>query len=183
MIFEIIKLAINSLKANKLRTFLSMLGIIIGVGAVIAIVSIGSGAREQITAQISDLGSNVINIFPGTSKGWGGKVSKSSADVFTLELADYIEKVSPSVKRVVPIFQGSGLLIKGNFNIQTTIIGTDADYQKVNNYNLALGQFINEGDLTTSRNVIVLGSGLAEELFGNNNPLGEKIKLSYQRRD
>jgi len=183
MIFEIIKLAINSLKANKLRTFLSMLGIIIGVGAVIAIVSIGSGAREQITTQISDLGSNVINIFPGTSKGWGGMISKSSADVFTIELSDYIEKLSPSVKRVVPISQGSGLLIKGNFNMKTTIIGTDADYQEVNNYNLALGQFINEGDLATSRNIIVLGSGLAEELFGNNNPLGEKIKLSYQGRD
>lgn len=183
MIFEIIKLAMNSLRANKLRTLLSMLGIIIGVGAVIAIVSIGSGAREQITARISDLGSNVINILPGTSRGWGGRVSTSSTDIFTLELADYIEKVSPSVKRVVPISQGSGLLIKGNFNIQTTIIGTDAGYQEVNNYNLALGQFINEGDLDTSRNIIVLGSGLAEELFGNNNPLGEKIKLFYQRRD
>jgi putative ABC transport system permease protein len=183
MIFEILKLAIDSLRANKLRTLLSMLGIIIGVGAVIAIVSIGSGAREQITAQISDLGSNVINILPGTSKGWGGKISTSSADVFTIELADYIEKVSPSVKRVVPISQGSGLLIKGNFNIQTTIIGTNADYQEINNYNLALGQFINEGDLDTSRNIIVLGSELTEELFGNNNPLGEKIKLSYQKRD
>ncbi len=156
MIFEIIKLAINSLKANKLRTFLSMLGIIIGVGAVIAIVSIGSGAREQITAQISDLGSNVINIFPGTSRGWGGRVSTSSTDIFTLELADYIEKVSPSLKRVVPISQGSGLLIKGNFNIQTTIIGTDTGYQELNNYSLALGQFINEGDLATSRNILVL---------------------------
>ncbi|MGB6607172.1 MAG: ABC transporter permease, partial [Atribacterota bacterium] len=178
MIFEIIKLAIESLKANKLRTFLSMLGIIIGVGAVIAIVSIGSGAREQITARISNLGSNVINILPGTSKGWGGRVSKSSEGIFTLELADYIEKVSPSVKRVIPVSQGTGLLIKGNFNIQTTIIGTDADYPEITNYNLTMGQFINEGDLDTSRNIVVLGSELAEELFGNNNPLGEKIKLS-----
>ncbi len=183
MIFEIIKLAIESLKANKLRTFLSMLGIIIGVGAVIAIVSIGSGAREQITARISNLGSNIINIMPGTSRGWGGRVSRSSGEIFTLELADYIEKLSPSVKRVVPISQGSGLLIKENFNIQTTIIGTNADYQEINNYNLAMGQFINEGDLDTSRNIIVLGSELAEELFGNNNPLGEKIKLSYEKRD
>jgi len=155
MIFETIKLAISSLRENKLRTLLSMLGIIIGVGAVIAIVSIGSGARERITTRISDLGSNVINIFPGTSRGWGGRVSRSSADVFTLELADYIEKVSPSVKRVVPISQGSGLLIKGNLNMQTNIIGTDAGYLEVNSYNLALGQFINEGDLATSRNIIV----------------------------
>ena len=183
MIFEIIKLAIESLRANKLRTFLSMLGIIIGVGAVIAIVSIGSGAREQITARISNLGSNIINIMPGTSRGWGGRVSRSSGEIFTLELADYIEKLSPSVKRVVPISQGSGLLIKENFNIQTTIIGTNADYQEINNYNLAMGQFINEGDLDTSRNIVVLGSELTEELFGNNNPLGEKIKLSYEKRD
>lgn len=183
MIFEIIKLAIESLKTNKLRTLLSMLGIIIGVGAVIAIVSIGSGAREQITAQISDLGSNVINIFPGTSKGWGGRVSKSAENIFTLELADHIKKVSPSVKRVVPITQGSGLLIKGSFNFQTTIVGTSADYQGINNYDLAMGQFINEGDLDTSRNIIVLGSELTKELFGNDNPLGEKIKLSYQKRD
>jgi len=64
-----------------------------------------------------------------------------------MELADYIEEVSPSVKRVVPISQGSGLLIKGNFNIKTTIIGTNADYQVLNNYNLVMGQFINQGDL------------------------------------
>jgi putative ABC transport system permease protein len=183
MIFEIIKLAINSLRANKLRTFLSMLGIIIGVGAVIAIVSIGSGASNQITAQISDMGSNVITIFPGTSWGWGGRVSASSADVFTLELAGYIEKVSPSVKKVVPIAQGSGLLIKEDINIQANIIGTDGNYQEVNNYNLAQGQFINEGDLDTTRNVMVLGSGLAEDLFGTANPLGEKIKLHYQNWD
>ena len=183
MIFEIIKLAIESLRVNKLRTFLSMLGIIIGVGAVIAIVSIGSGAREQITAEISDLGSNVINILPGTSWGWGGRVSSSSADVFTMELADYIEEVSPSVKRVVPISQGSGLLIKEDVNIQANIIGTNGDYPEVNNYNLAQGQFINEDDIDATRNVIVLGSGLAEDLFSKENPLGEKIKIHYRNRD
>jgi len=183
MIFEIIKLAIDSLRVNKLRTFLSMLGIIIGVGAVIAIVSIGSGAREQITARISDLGSNVINILPGTSKGWGGRVSKSSADIFTLKLADYIAEVSPSVKRVIPISQGSALLIKGNFNIQATIIGTNAGYAEINNYNLSQGQFLNDDDLEDARNVVVLGSQLAQDLFGNINPLGEKVKLHYQKRD
>ena len=158
MIFEIIKLAIDSLRVNKLRTFLSMLGIIIGVGAVIAIVSIGSGAREQITARISDLGSNVINILPGTSKGWGGRLSTSSTDIFTLKLADYIAEVSPSVKGVIPISQGSALLIKGNFNIQATIIGTNAGYAEINNYNLSQGQFLNDDDLEDARNVVVLGS-------------------------
>jgi len=183
MIFEIIKLAINSLRTNKLRTFLSMLGIIIGVGAVIAIVSIGSGAREQITAKISDLGSNVIDIFPGTSKGWGGKVSKNSEGIFTLELADYIKEASPSVKKIIPISQGSGLLIKGHFNIKATIIGTNNSYPEINNYNLDKGQFINDYDLVHARNVVVLGSELAKDLFGESNPLGEKVKLDYQKRD
>lgn len=183
MIFETLRIAINSLKANKLRTLLSMLGIIIGVGAVIAIVSIGSGAREQITARISDLGSNVINILPGTSRGWGGRVSASSVDIFTLELVDYIERVSPSVKKVVPIAQGSGLLIKEDINIKANIIGTNDNYPEVKNYNLAQGQFINEDDINATRNIIVLGSGLAEDLFSKKNPLGEKIKIHYQNRD
>jgi len=183
MIFETLRIAINSLKANKLRTFLSMLGIIIGVGAVIAIVSIGSGAREQITTRISNLGSNVINILPGTSRGWGGRVSSSSVDIFTLDLVDDLERLSPSVKKVVPIAQGSGLLIKEDVNIQANIIGTNSDYPEVNNYNLAQGQFINEDDINATRNIIVLGSGLTEDLFSKKNPLGEKIKIHYQNWD
>jgi len=183
MIFETLRIAINSLKANKLRTFLSMLGIIIGVGAVIAIVSIGSGAREQITTRISNLGSNVINILPGTSRGWGGRVSSSSVDIFTLDLVDDLERLSPSVKKVVPIAQGSGLLIKEDVNIQANIIGTNSDYPEVTNYNLAQGQFINEDDINATRNIIVLGSGLTEDLFSKKNPLGEKIKIHYQNWD
>ena len=183
MIFETLRIAINSLKTNKLRTLLSMLGIIIGVGAVIAIVSIGSGAREQITARISDLGSNVITISPGTSRGWGGKVSANLADIFTLELSDHIEKLSPSVRKVVPVTQGSGLLINEGINIKANIIGTNGNYMEVNNYNLEKGQFINNDDINDTRNIIVLGSTLADDLFGTKNPLGEKIKLHYQNWD
>jgi len=183
MFFETLKIAINSLQSNKLRTLLAMLGIIIGVGAVIAIVSIGSGAREQITSNISNLGSNLINIFPGTSRGWGGRISASSGDVFTLKLADDIKKLCPSVKKVVPVAQGSGLLIAGDVNVQANIVGTNADYQEVNNYNLYQGQFINSDDLESNLNVIVLGSQLAKDLFNSENPLGKKIKLNYKDKN
>jgi putative ABC transport system permease protein len=183
MFFETLKIAINSLKSNKLRTLLAMLGIIIGVGAVIAIVSIGSGAREQITSNISNLGSNLINIFPGTSRGWGGRISASSGDVFTLKLADDIKKLCPSVKKVVPVAQGSGLLIAGDVNAQANIVGTNADYQEVNNYNVSQGQFINSDDLESNLNVIVLGSQLAKDLFNSESPLGKKIKLNYQDKN
>jgi putative ABC transport system permease protein len=183
MFFETLKIAINSLKSNKLRTLLAMLGIIIGVGAVIAIVSIGSGAREQITSNISNLGSNLINIFPGTSRGWGGRISASSGDVFTLKLAEDIIKLCPSVKKVVPVAQGSGLLIAGDVNAQANIVGTNADYQEVNNYNVSQGQFINSDDLESNLNVIVLGSQLAKDLFNSESPLGKKIKLNYKDKN
>jgi len=183
MFFETLKIAINSLKSNKLRTLLSMLGIIIGVGAVIAIVSIGSGAREQITSSISNLGSNLINIFPGTSRGWGGRISASSGDVFTLKLADDIKKVCPSVKKVVSVAQGSGLLIAGDVNVQANIVGTNADYQEINNYKVSQGQFINSDDLESNLNVIVLGSQLAKDLFNSEIPLGKKIKLNYKNQN
>ncbi|HBG16453.1 MAG TPA: peptide ABC transporter permease, partial [Firmicutes bacterium] len=90
MIFEILRMALDSLTANKLRSFLSMLGIIIGVGAVIAIVSVGSGAQSQVTSQISQLGSNIINIGPGISRGRNGRISFSATDVFTMELANQL---------------------------------------------------------------------------------------------
>jgi putative ABC transport system permease protein len=183
MFFETLKIALNSLKSNKLRTLLSMLGIIIGVGAVIAIVSIGSGAREQITSSISNLGSNLINIFPGTSRGWGGRISASSGDVFTLKLADDIKKVCPSVKKVVSVAQGSGLLIAGDVNVQANIVGTNADYQEINNYKVSQGQFINSDDLESNLNVIVLGSQLAKDLFNSEIPLGKKIKLNYKNQN
>jgi len=183
MFFETLKIAVNSLKSNKLRTLLSMLGIIIGVGAVIAIVSIGSGAREQITSNISNLGSNLINIFPGTSRGWGGRISASSENVFTLKLADDIKKLCPSVKKVVPVAQGSGLLIAGDVNVQANIVGTNADYQEVNNYKVSQGQFINSDDLESNLNVIVLGSQLAKDLFNSESPLGKKIKLNYKNQN
>jgi putative ABC transport system permease protein len=183
MFFETLKIAINSLKSNKLRTLLAMLGIIIGVGAVIAIVSIGSGAREQITSNISNLGSNLINIFPGTSRGWGGRISASSGDVFTLKLADDIKKLCPSVKKVVSVAQGSGLLIAGEVNVQANIVGTNADYQEINNYKVSQGQFINSDDLESNLNVIVLGSQLAKDLFNSEIPLGKKIKLNYQDKN
>jgi putative ABC transport system permease protein len=183
MFFETLKIAINSLQSNKLRTLLAMLGIIIGVGAVIAIVSIGSGAREQITSNISNLGSNLINIFPGQSRGWGGRISASSGDVFTLKLAEDILKLCPSVKKVVPVAQGSGLLIAGDVNVQANIVGTNADYQEINNYKVSQGQFINSDDLESNLSVIVLGSQLAKDLFNSENPLGKKIKLNYQDKN
>ncbi len=181
MLFETICMAIRSLKANKLRTFLSMLGIIIGVGAVIAIVSIGTGSQEQITAKISDLGSNLITIRQGISRGIGGKVSSTATNIFTLEMADYINESSPAVKRVIANAEGSGLFIKGDNNIKATLVGTENDYQEINKHYAKYGKFIDNADVNNSSDVIVLGSELASELFSDRNPLGKTIKFNSQK--
>jgi len=178
MIFETIKIAISSLYANKLRTLLSMLGIIIGVLAVIAVVSIASGSQEQITSQISDLGSNLINISPGYTRGYGGSISRSSADIFTLELGEEIEKNSPNVNRVVPTGSMGGLFINGNNNLQASLVGTEEDYQAINKYYPDSGMFLSDYDVENSTGVIVLGSEIVTELYPDSNPIGQNIKIN-----
>lgn len=182
MIFETIKIAIQSLFSNKLRTLLSMLGIIIGVGAVIAVVSIASGSQAQITSNISDLGSNLININPGVSRGAAGSISKSSTDLFTLELGDNIEENSPHVKRVIPNDSRSGLFIKGDNNYRASVVGTEDYYQVINKYYPQSGMFFSDYDLQNSTNVIVLGSDLVGELFPDSNPIGQSLKFNINNR-
>ncbi|HUU88775.1 MAG TPA: ABC transporter permease [Candidatus Glassbacteria bacterium] len=181
MILQSLKIALESLWSNKMRSFLSMLGIIIGVGAVIAIVSVGTGSTQQVTSSITDLGSNMITIYPRTPRGQGGTVSSvSSQDKFSLELTNYIEKFCPSVIKVIPVKQVSGRLISDDINVNATILGTKIDYAEVNNYEVDRGNFISEKDNQERRQVIVLGSQLAEDLFEGNNPIGKKIKLDYE---
>jgi len=181
MILQSLKIAFESLWANKMRSFLSMLGIIIGVGAVIAIVSIGTGSTQQVTSQIANLGSNMITVSPQAPKGQGGKISSaSSQEKFSLELTDYMEKFCPSVIKVIPVKQISGRLISNDINVNATILGTNIDYAEVNNYEVDMGNFISENDDGKRRQVIVLGSQLAEDLFEDDNPIGKKIKVSYE---
>ncbi len=182
MILETLRIALRSMTSNKLRTFLSMLGIIIGVAAVIAIVSIGTGARGEVTSQIANLGSNTININPGIQRGEGGRISRPYTDIFTLELGENILNYSPAVKALVPVGQGSALLISGSTNIRATVVGTGPDYQAINDYYPELGRFLQHEDLQQNSNVVILGSEVADDLFGSGDPLGRKVRLSYGNR-
>ncbi len=182
MIWEILRMAVNSLTVNKMRSFLSMLGIIIGVGAVIAIVSVGSGAQMQVTSQISQLGSNLITISPGIRRGSSGRISMTSTDLFTMELADQLQQNCPSLARIMPNLQTSGLLIAGTNNYQTTVVGVTPVYQQIYDFYPARGQFITEEHEAGATNVLVLGSGLATELFPETDPVGQKVKLFVRNR-
>lgn len=184
MILDSLKIALESLWSNKMRTLLSMLGVIIGVSAVIAIVSVGSGSTQQITSQISNLGSNMITIYPRSEMARFGMVSSgaNTTNDFSLELIDYMEKFCPSVKQVIPVNQGSGLLIYNDINTNATLVGTNTNYPMVNNYELDKGNFFSDADIEEKNNVMVLGSQLAEDIFGSDNPIGQKIKINYQNR-
>jgi putative ABC transport system permease protein len=183
MILQGLQIALESLWSNKMRSFLSMLGIVIGVGAVIAIVSVGTGSTQQVTSRIADLGSNMITIYPRALRGQFGRLSSdSSLWKFTLELAEHIEIFCPSVKRVIPIKQINGRLISDEANINTTVAGTTADYTEVNNYEVAQGVFISEEDNRERRQVIVLGNQTAVDLFVDDNPIGKSVKLNYNGR-
>jgi len=180
MILQSLKIALESLWANKMRSFLSMLGIIIGVGAVIAIVSIGTGSTQQVTSRIADLGSNMITVSPRAPRGQGGRVSGvSSQDKFSLELAYYMEKFCPSVIKVIPVKQVSGRLISDDINVNASILGSNIDYAEVNNYEVDIGNFISKNDDAERRQVIVLGSQLAKDLFEDDNPISKRVKVTY----
>ena len=175
MFYETFKIAINSLGRNKIRTLLSMLGIIIGVGAVIAVISVASGSQAQVTGSISSMGSNLITINPGISSGNFGKLSSTASDQFTLELGRAIEEFSPDVKRVIPQNQSGGYFMVDDKNYQANLVGTTSEHQEVNNFKPQIGKFFSEYDLNNKTNTIVLGSEIVDELYEDNNPVGDKI--------
>ena len=174
--------ALKSLSVHRLRTFLSILGIVIGVGSVIALVSVGTGAQKRVTSQIAQLGSDVINITPAVRRGFGARLSSSNTDLFTLELAGEIQQASPSVVQVVPQQSTSGLLIYGDSNLRATVVGATPGYPQLMKLDVLVGRFIRDRDVESGDRVIVLGSGVAKSLFGPELPLGQKVTLSLSGR-
>ncbi len=182
IISELAKVALQSLVINKLRSFLSMLGIIIGVTAVIAIISIGQGATQMVEETISSLGSGLVTIYPGFRGGSGGKAAKSAFDIFTLELGEELKETSPDVEELVPSIQSGGLLKYGENSYQASIVATASGYEIIFNHTIAEGRFLITEDVDSYRKVVVLGSTVAEELFGSQNPLGKKVIVQMGQR-
>jgi len=182
IISELAKVALRSLVINKLRSFLSMLGIIIGVTAVIAIISIGQGATEMVQETISSLGSGLVTISPGFRGGWGGRAARSAGNIFTLELGEELKNKSPDVDELVPSIQSGGLLKYGENSYQASIVATASGYENIFNHTIAEGRFLIAEDVDSYRKVVVLGSTVAEELFSNQNPLGKKIIVQMGQR-
>ncbi len=176
---ENFKIAIRALRANKMRSILTMLGIVIGVATVVALLSIGKGATASITSSIQSNGSNLLTVSPGKlqsgASGLGGSQQASY-----LYYADYQllqRTLVDNISAIVPSYQSSYLVKYGDESFSVNVTGVTEDYQETNSYDMAAGRFISDGDNKSESLVAVLGSQTAEDLFGGLNPVGKTISV------
>jgi putative ABC transport system permease protein len=165
------------LTTHKLRSFLTMLGIIIGVASVITLMSIGKGSTAQILSNIQSMGANLITIRGGASFGPGGvRGAMGGANTLTMEDAEAIAEQVSNVSAVAPSSSSNLQLVVGSNNTNSQVTGVTTDYFSVNNLNLASGAFFSEQEYERGAKVAVLGSNVAETLFGETSPLGQKMR-------
>lgn len=176
-IFSIFRVALRALRRNKLRTILTMLGMIIGVGAVIAMVSIGNGAKAQVEAQIASLGQNVILIFSGSTTKSGVHTGWGSAGTLTVEDALSIEREIPGVASVSPEIRTVGQLAAGNQNWYCSILGEGVDYLTLRQWPLDDGAMFTEQDVRSAAKVTLIGKTTAQQLYGDENPIGKIVRV------
>ncbi len=173
--------AFDSIRAHKLRSILTMLGIIIGVAAVLSTIGIGRGASAQITAQVASQGTNLLTINPGASS-FGG--ISSSGGVRTLTVGDATalsdKTFHPDLGAIAPTYSSNTQLVVGNTNSNNQVVGTVADYQSIRNLKIGNGRFLEEDDVLGQSQVVVLGSALATDLFGAADPLNQQVRISNE---
>jgi putative ABC transport system permease protein len=181
--FFSVRIAFRALGANKLRAGLTMLGMIIGVGAVIAMVSIGKGAQVSITSQIESMGTNLLFIRPGAQQQGGIAQQQGTRPTLTYEDSVAIaDATSLPVVAVAPEQSSFAQLIAKGTNANTRVLGTTPEYASVRNTKTASGDFITKQNLDSKSLVAVLGSSVATTLFGDEDPIGQTVKVSIQGR-
>ncbi|MDF2928276.1 ABC transporter permease [Anaerospora sp.] len=178
MFWESITIALEGLKANKLRSVLTMLGIIIGVGAVIAMVSIGMGVRDKVQTSIASLGSNLLIISPGATSSSGVRLAAGSNNSLTNKDAQAIAREVLGVSFVAPSVSKQYQLVYGNKNWFTNVQGVTPEYLDVRNFAIETGTFFTSKDLDTRTRVAILGKTTADNMFGEVNPLGQTVRIN-----
>jgi putative ABC transport system permease protein len=176
-IFAILNIAIRALKKNVLRTALTMLGIIIGVAAVIAMVSIGNGAKAQIEANIAALGQNTIMVFSGNLRRGGFSMGFGSAGTLTKEDMAAIEREVPGVLAISPEVRGNAQIAAGNQNLSTSVLGVSASYPEFRNWTFSSGGPFSEQDVKAQAKVALIGKTTSTTLFGEEDPVGQTIRI------
>ena len=174
------KIALRALKANKLRSFLTSLGIIIGVSAVIIMLAIGSGASEEISSRISSLGSNVIIVRPGSSIRGGIAMGMGSKPSLKIDDAYSIKEKLLSVKEVAPIFSQTAQVVYENQNWLVSITGTTPGYFDINDWKVVIGSPLTSDHVNVASKVCIIGNTVALNLFGDMNPVGKTVRIKGQ---
>ncbi|MDA8155009.1 MAG: ABC transporter permease [Actinomycetota bacterium] len=170
-------LAFRTLRVNKMRSLLTMLGIIIGVGAVIAMLAVGTGATQQITAQISSMGSNLLIILPGSTTSGGLRMGAGTQPTLTTFDSDAIEEDAPAVAAAAPVLSGSAQVIYGNQNWSTVVSGTTPSMLYVRDWQLAEGRPFSDADVKNATKVCLMGQTVVDNLFGGEDPLGKTVQI------
>ncbi|MEG4344664.1 ABC transporter permease [Microcoleus sp. A003_D6] len=173
---ESVKMAGQTLLANKIRSSLTMIGMIVGNASVIAMIGIGEGAQKFVAGQVQSLGTNVLIVRPGVPNARRSAIG-NAPQTLIVEDAKTIATQVPSVQGVSAELNSSEIVRYSNKNVSALIFGTIPDFLEVRSFEMAKGRFLTELDVKQSNQVVVLGSELAEKLFGNTNPLGEQIRI------
>ena len=177
-LLAIIRIAMRALARNKLRSSLTMLGIIIGVGAVIAMVSVGQGAQQQAQAQIAAMGSNMLFVASGTVNRGGMRMGWGATKTLVYDDMTAIVRECPSVKAAAPGSQASAQIVFGNDNWSTNIVGTEPQYFDVRSWPISEGASFSQEDVTMAVNVAIVGETVRKNLFGPTDPIGETIRIN-----
>ncbi|WP_027470860.1 ABC transporter permease [Saccharicrinis fermentans] len=175
---NLFKIAIAAIKRNKMRSFLTMLGIVIGVGAVITMLAIGQGSNESIKSSIASMGTNLINVMPASRNKGGVQQGRTSSQTLKEKDVAYLKKNSTLLEAVSPGMKGSGQVVYGSNNWPTEISGGNEEYAQIKKYEISTGRFYNSQEIKTAAKVCVLGQTVVENVFGVGvDPIGESIRF------
>jgi len=174
MLFETVKLALQAIRRNKLRSFLTVLGIVIGVAAVIAMVTIGNGTTAKVTADLSKLGSNLVFVRPGQ---FGPGRSSEDAKPFNARDVEAISLQIPTLRAVAPVAQQMAKIVSGTQNRNATVMGTESGFFIARDWELESGRAFLPGEIRGGRAACVIGRTVRKELFGGADPVGQNIRV------
>jgi len=175
---DYLRQAVFAMLAHKMRAFLSILGILIGVAAVIAMIALGSGAQKSIEQQLASLGSNLLLIRPGSPKVGGIAMGAGTTTRFTFQDLAAISKLTEMIKYISPSVTGRAQIVYGNKNWNTQVEGVGVDYEKLRVTTPTVGRFFTDQEVKMRNKVILLGTTVIQQLFGETNPIGETVRIN-----
>jgi putative ABC transport system permease protein len=174
---RLVSLATGSIRRNAVRSFLTMLGVVIGVGSVVVMVAIGQGARSEVVARVATLGTNLVVVTAGSTTRGGVSGGAGTQASLTIEDAEVIARESLHVAAVTPVIVAPTRVVAGNVNWRTQVLGVDPNYQSIRGWPVSSGRFFDDADMKARRKVCLLGTAVADLLFAGEDPVGQSVRI------